>query len=125
MNESHPPGPPAIDVRVKLAALWASTMMIFAYVDLFSLYRADVRAKLEAGRMAAFPVDQNFLLVTTAYVIVPSLMIYLSVVSRTGPTASPTSPWPPRTRSPSPVAPSASGTTLRSVARSSSGCSPW
>ena len=30
--------------RLTLAALWTSMLFIYAYVDLFSLYRADVRA---------------------------------------------------------------------------------
>ena len=30
-----------VNVRIKLSALWTSTLFIFAYVDLFSLYRPD------------------------------------------------------------------------------------
>lgn len=65
-----------------VAALWTTTMLIFAYVDLFSLYRADVRSDLEAGKVAAFEVNQAFLFFTTLYVIVPALMICLSLVMR-------------------------------------------
>jgi hypothetical protein len=35
-----------INPRFKIAALWASMMFVFAYVDLFSLFRADVRADI-------------------------------------------------------------------------------
>ena len=69
-----------MDVRLKLAALWTATMMIFAYVDLFSLYRPDVRADLEAGRVFAFDIGQPFLFLATLYVVVPAVMIYLSLV---------------------------------------------
>jgi hypothetical protein len=55
-------------------------LFIFVYVDLFSLFRADVRADLEAGRMFAFTVGQGFLLGVTIYVMVPSLMLFLSLV---------------------------------------------
>jgi uncharacterized membrane protein AbrB (regulator of aidB expression) len=55
-------------------------MFLFAYVDLFSLYRADFRESLENGRVAAFDVGQPFLLGVTLYVMVPSLMIYLTLV---------------------------------------------
>lgn len=55
-------------------------LFIFAYVDLFSLYRPDVRADLEAGRLFAFDVSQTFLFLTTLYIIFPSLMIYLTLV---------------------------------------------
>ncbi len=69
-----------VDTRLKIAALWIATLFIFAYVDLFSLYRPDVRADLEAGRLFAFDVSQTFLFFTTLYIIFPSLMIYLTLV---------------------------------------------
>lgn len=69
-----------IDVRIRMAGLWATTMMIFAYVDLFSLFRPDFRASLDEGKVFVFDVGQPFLLGATIYVIIPSLMIYLSLV---------------------------------------------
>ena len=69
-----------INPRIKIAALWASMMFIFAYVDLFSLYRADVRADIEAGKIFAFTIGQGFLLGVTIYVVLPSLMLFLSLV---------------------------------------------
>jgi|TARA_B110000483_G_C18109729_1_gene509223 hypothetical protein len=63
-----------------MAALWASTMMIFAYVDLFSLFRPDFRAALDQGKVFVFDVGQPFLLGATIYVIIPSLMIFFSLV---------------------------------------------
>jgi hypothetical protein len=74
----------AVDTRVKIAALWIAMLFIFAYVDLFSLYRPDVRADLEAGRLFAFDVSQIFLFLTTLYVVLPSLMIYLTLVMPRG-----------------------------------------
>lgn len=71
---------PQLDVRLRIAALWAATMLIFAYVDLFSLYRPDVRAGLEQGTVAVFEVGQIFLFIVTVYVAVPAVMIYLSLV---------------------------------------------
>lgn len=73
-----------VDTRLKIAALWIATLFIFAYVDLFSLYRPDVRADLEAGRLFVFDVSQTFLFLTTLYIVVPSLMIYLSLVMPRG-----------------------------------------
>jgi hypothetical protein len=69
-----------INPRIKIAALWTSMLFIFAYVDLFSLYRADVRADLEAGKMFAFTIGQGFLLGVTIYIVLPSLMLFLSLV---------------------------------------------
>ena len=69
-----------INPRIKIAALWASMLFIFVYVDLFSLYRGDVRADIEAGKMFAFTIGQGFLLGVTIYIVVPSLMLFLSLV---------------------------------------------
>jgi hypothetical protein len=69
-----------VDIRLKIAALWTAALFIFAYVDLFSLYRPDVRADLEAGRLFVFDVSQTLLFFTTLYIVLPSLMIYLTLV---------------------------------------------
>jgi hypothetical protein len=69
-----------VNVRVKISALWTSMLFIFAYVDLFSLYRRDFRANLEAGEVAGFALNQTFLLGTTAYVVIPSLMVFCVLV---------------------------------------------
>ena len=72
--------PVAVSVRLKISALWTSMLFVFVYVDLFSLYRADVRADIEAGRLSGFAINQPFLLATTAYIVLPALMVYLSLV---------------------------------------------
>lgn len=69
-----------INPRVKIAALWASMLFVFVFVDLFSLYRADVRADIESGKIAAFSIGQGYLLGVTVYVALPSLMLFLSLV---------------------------------------------
>jgi uncharacterized protein DUF6326 len=71
-----------VNVRIKLSALWTSMLFVFAYVDLFSLYRPDFRADVEAGEIGGFTVNQSFLLGTTAYVVIPSLMVFLSLILR-------------------------------------------
>jgi hypothetical protein len=69
-------------VRIKISALWTSMLFVFAYVDLFSLYRPDVRADLEAGEIGGFTVNQSFLLGTTVYVVIPSLMVFCALILR-------------------------------------------
>jgi hypothetical protein len=71
-----------VNVRIKISALWASMLFVFAYVDLFSLYRPDFRADIEAGQVAGFAVNQAFLLGTTGYVVIPSLMVFCVLVMR-------------------------------------------
>ena len=38
-----------VNVTIKISALWAAMLFVFAYVDLFGLYRPDFRADLQAG----------------------------------------------------------------------------
>jgi len=81
------PGTPTLEAlpvnaRVKISALWTAMLFVFAYVDLFSLYRPDFRADVEAGQVGGFTVDQSFLLATTAYVVIPSLMVFATLVLR-------------------------------------------
>jgi hypothetical protein len=72
--------PSPVNVRVKISALWTSMLFVFAYVDLFSLYRSDVRADLEAGEIGGFEINQSLLFGTTVYVVIPSLMVFLALV---------------------------------------------
>ena len=72
--------PATVNVRTKISALWTSMLFVFAYVDLFSLYRPDFRADLEAAEVGGFTVNQSFLLGTTAYVVIPSLMVFSTLV---------------------------------------------
>jgi hypothetical protein len=71
-----------IDTRLRISALWVAMLFVFAYVDLFSLYRPDVRADLEAEKLSAFDINQTFLFSTTLYIVIPSLMVYLTLVMR-------------------------------------------
>ncbi len=72
--------PFTVNARIKISALWTSMLFVFAYVDLFSLYRADYRANIEAGAVGGFTIGQGFLLGTTGYIVVPSLMVFLALV---------------------------------------------
>jgi uncharacterized protein DUF6326 len=74
--------PFVVSVRIKISALWTAMLFVFAYVDLFSLYRRDFRADLDAGEVGGFTVNQSFLLLTTVYVAVPSLMVFCTLVLR-------------------------------------------
>jgi len=71
-----------VNARIKISALWTSMLFVFAYVDLFSLYRPDFRADLEAGEIGGFTVNQAFLLGTTIYVAIPSLMVFCVLILR-------------------------------------------
>lgn len=71
-----------LDRRVVLSGLWISTLFVFAYVDIFGFWRADVIDGALAGEVpgTGFEIDQTFLVLATVYVLVPSLMVVLSLV---------------------------------------------
>lgn len=73
-----------IDVKLLLSALWVTMVLVFAYVDIFGFYRADVLDAALDGRIAAtvFVVNQLFLVGTLGYILVPTLMIVLSLLLR-------------------------------------------
>lgn len=73
-----------VSVRVVLSGLWTSIMFVFAYVDIFGFWRSDViRGALDAKVPGSgFRIDQTFLLLTTLYVMVPSLMIAVTLLAR-------------------------------------------
>ncbi len=82
---THPGFEPArVNVRVKISALWTAMLFVFVYVDLFSLYRPDIRADIEAGTLSGFTINQTFLLWTTVYVVIPALMLFGALVLRAG-----------------------------------------
>lgn len=68
-----------VNVKLKLAALWASFMFLYIYVDYFHLYMPDSIKEILAGKMYVFDITQVALLVGLASVTIPALMIFLSV----------------------------------------------
>ena len=69
-----------VHTKLKLSALWASTMFCYIYCDYFELY---VPGKLEGmlqGNIAPLgAVTQQILLGTSTMMAIPSLMVFLSV----------------------------------------------
>lgn len=72
-----------VPVKVVLSGLWISMMLVFAYVDIFGFWRADVIRGALDKRVPGVDVaiDQTFLVLTTAYVLVPSLMVVVCLVT--------------------------------------------
>lgn len=69
-----------VDVKLKLAALWAATMSCYIYCDYFALYIPGKLQGMLQGSMGPLgPVTQQVLLGTAVLMAVPSLMIFLSV----------------------------------------------
>lgn len=68
-----------VSVKLKLAALWASLMFLYIYVDYFHLYMPGSIEDLLSGKVFVFEITQVFLLAGLASVTIPALMIFLSV----------------------------------------------
>jgi hypothetical protein len=68
-----------INVKIKLAALWATIMSLYIYADYFGLFLPGHIEELIGGHVAGIPIDDVFLLVVSILMIIPSLMIFLSL----------------------------------------------
>ena len=68
-----------VSLKLKLAALWASFMFLYIYVDYFHLYMPGSIEDILAGKMFVFDITQVALLAGLGTVTIPSLMIFLSV----------------------------------------------
>ena len=68
-------------------------LFVFAYVDIFGFYRADVLDAALDGKVATTPftVNQMFLTFTLSYILLPTLMVVLSLFSSHESTGSSTS----------------------------------
>ena len=73
-----------VNVRIKLAALWASFMFLYIYVDYFALYMPGKMEDILNGRVFTFDITQGFIFTALFLAIIPMLMIFLSVVLRAG-----------------------------------------
>ena len=71
-----------VDVKLVLSALWITMLFVFAYVDIFAFFRADVLEAALDGEIATtgFTVNQLFLTYTLVYILLPALMVVLSLV---------------------------------------------
>jgi uncharacterized protein DUF6326 len=82
-SRNAPLDDPKINVKLKLAALWASLMFCYIYGDYFGLYVPGKLAGMLAGRMDPLgTVSKGVLLGTSAMMAVPALMVCLSLLLR-------------------------------------------
>lgn len=82
-----------VDVKVVLCGLWVSMLFVFAYVDIFGFWRADVINWAIVGKVPGpgFTINQAFLVFTTIYILIPSLMVIVRCSPRHRSTEQPTS----------------------------------
>ena len=70
-----------IPTKLKLSALWASTMFCYLYCDYFELYTPEKIESMQLGDMGPMGLVTQGLLVGLAVMMaIPSLMVFLSAV---------------------------------------------
>lgn len=72
------------DTKVVLAGLWIAMLFLFAYVDIFGFWRADVIQGALDGEVPGqgIAINQAFLAAATGFIVIPVLMIVASLVLR-------------------------------------------
>ena len=68
-----------IHVKLKLAALWASVMFVYVYVDIIGFFRPGFIQDILAGRVWEFEITQTWALAALVLMTIPSLMVFLSL----------------------------------------------
>ncbi|MBU2576196.1 MAG: hypothetical protein KKF50_00560 [Nanoarchaeota archaeon] len=68
-----------INVKLKISALWIAMLFLFAYVDIFGFYRPGIIDEIRSGIVAGMQITQGFLIFGTVYILIPSLMVFLSL----------------------------------------------
>ena len=71
---------PSVNIKIKLAALWATVMFCYIYADYFALFAPGKLADMLKGNMAPLgQVTEGVLVFTSAMLAIPTVMIFLSV----------------------------------------------
>jgi hypothetical protein len=69
-----------VPVKLKLSALWAALMFLYAYGDIFAYFWRGFIEDVMAGEVFAFEINQVFLLAISIYVALPALMVFVVLV---------------------------------------------
>jgi hypothetical protein len=69
-----------VSLKLKLAALWASFMLLYIYIDYLHFYMPGKIEDTLAGKVFEFDITPGFLLVALVSLTIPALMIFLSAV---------------------------------------------
>jgi hypothetical protein len=68
-----------VNVKVKLAAAWASFTLLYVYVDYVNLYKPGYLEGILSGKVFVFDITEGFFLFALVSVSIPALMVFLSV----------------------------------------------
>ena len=68
-----------VNIKIKLAFLWATLMFLYIYADYFRLMTPEKLEKMMKLQTPMGPTSPGVLMVFSAILIIPALMIFLSV----------------------------------------------
>jgi hypothetical protein len=68
-----------VPMRQKLAALWASVMFVYIYVDILALFKPGFIEDILSGIVWQFEINQAWALGALALMTIPALMVFLSL----------------------------------------------
>lgn len=72
-----------VNLRIKLATIWVSTMFCFLYADYFELYVPGKLDDMSHGLLGPLgPLNQGKLIGTSVLMMVPSIMITLCILAK-------------------------------------------
>ena len=71
-----------INVKIKLASLWTALMFLYIYADYFRLMTPGKLEKMMQLQTPMGPTTPGLLVIFSTILIVPTLMIFLSVLLR-------------------------------------------
>jgi hypothetical protein len=69
-----------VNVRLKIAALWASFTALYIYVDYLAFYMPGKIEGILAGKIHVFDISPVFLVIALLSIGIPALMISLSIL---------------------------------------------
>ncbi|MDI9341600.1 MAG: DUF6326 family protein, partial [Sediminibacterium sp.] len=68
-----------INVKLKIAMLWISFMLLYGYVDYFALYMPGNINGIIKGKVYLFEITQSFIMAALVALTIPTLMVFISV----------------------------------------------
>ena len=71
-----------VGVRLRMSALWITTLFLFAYGDIFGFFKPGQIGDVISGQVSGIEITQVFLLGASVYIAIASVMIFLSLVLR-------------------------------------------
>jgi hypothetical protein len=73
-----------VNVKIRLAAMWVTLLLIYIYVDIFAFYKPGALQDILAGKVWRFEISQAWALGSLLLMMIPSLMVLLSMIVKAG-----------------------------------------